>query len=313
MDVLITGAAGFVGSSLVKRLSLSSHLVVRSSVRTGYCDSSTGNVFIGELNAEQDWSMALKGVDVVIHAAARVHVMNETTVDPIESFRAVNVVGTLNLARQAVLAGVKRFIFISSVKVNGEQTEDGFPFTPDDVPAPSSPYAISKMEAEYALQDLAKESGLEVVIIRTPLVYGPDVKANFRTMLTCIERGIPLPLGAIYNTRSLVSVDNLIDLITVCVEHPAAANQIFIAGDGEDLSTSELLRRLAQALEKPCRLFSVPIKVLELGAIMIGKRSLYQKLCGSLQVDISKAQIVLDWTPPISVDDGLRRTAERDV
>ena len=227
------------------------------------------------------------------------------------AFRSVNVEGTANLARQAAAKGVKRFIFLSSVKVNGEFTETGQPFTADDAPLPKDPYGVSKYEAETLLQKIATETGIEVVIIRPPLVYGPGVKANFESMMRWLVRGVPLPLAAMTNNRrSLVALDNLVDLIAMCLSHPAAANQTFLVSDGEDLSSAQLLKRMGAAMGHPARLFYLPPALLKLGASVLNRPGIYQRLCGSLQLDIAKTRQVLGWTPPVSVDEGLRRTAE---
>jgi nucleoside-diphosphate-sugar epimerase len=245
-----------------------------------------------------------------MHIAARVHVMNERAGDPLAEFRRVNVDGTLNLARQAASAGANRFVFVSSIKVNGESTTETQPFTAADTPAPQDPYGISKMEAEQGLRQIAAETGMEVVIVRPPLVYGPGVKANFASMMRAVQRGLPLPLGSVtHNRRSFVALDNLVDLLITCIDHPAAANQTFLVSDGEDLSTTDLLRRLGQALNKPARLFPVPPSLLQLGANLLGKGDMAQRLLGNLQVDISHTRNTLNWTPPISVDEGLRRAA----
>jgi nucleoside-diphosphate-sugar epimerase len=236
--------------------------------------------------------------------------MDDRASEPLSEFRKVNVDGTLNLARQAVAVGVKRFIFISSIKVNGEGTKLGVPYAADDVPKPMDPYGISKMEAEQGLQQLAKETGLEVVIIRPVLVYGPGVKANFQTMMKWLSKGVPLPLGAVHNKRSLVALDNLVDLIVTCLDHPAAANQTFMVSDGEDLSTAELLSRISGALGRPARLLPVPVWLLELGAAIVGRRDVARRLCGSLQVDISKTRELLGWAPPIPVDEALAKTVK---
>ena len=312
MKVLVTGATGFVGVALVSQLVCAGRFRIRAAVRR---KSSTLHGEIQQIEGDglipnRDWREMLSGVDAVVHLAARVHVMSDTATDPLTEFRRVNVEGTLNLARQAAAAGVRRFVFISSIKVNGESTPLGQAFTAEDISAPQDPYAISKHEAEEGLRQLAMESGMEVVIVRPPLVYGPGVKANFQSMMRWLYRGIPLPLGAIYNKRSLVALDNLVDLIITCLEHPAAANQTFLAGDGEDLSTTELMQRMAKALGRPSLLIPVPVKLLDLGATLLGKRAIVQRLCGSLQVDISKARTLLEWNPPISVDEGLRRTAQ---
>jgi len=310
--VLITGVNGFVGKTLSDELVIKGFNVngtVRSVMSVDFPGAVTKFV-IKDIDSKTDWQNALESVDVVIHLAGRVHVMKDTAIDALSEFRRVNVEGTLKLARQAVEDGVQRFIFISSIKVNGEGSILGQPYTPEDQPAPVDPYGISKREAEDGLRQLASETGMEVVIIRPPLVYGPGVKANFQSMMHWLDKGIPLPLGAIHNRRSLVSLDNLIDLIVTCIHHPAAANQIFIAGDGEDLSTTELLQRMAAALGKKAWLIPVPGFILEFGASLVGKQAITQKLCGSLQVDISKARDLLGWKPPVSVDEALRKTAQ---
>ncbi|MDE3740179.1 SDR family oxidoreductase [Pseudomonas resinovorans] len=308
---LLTGCTGFVGRPLLARLSTDGFSVVACS-RAPISDlpASTTNALVSTIDSVTDWQAALAGVEVVIHSAARVHVMNDQSSDPLADFRKVNVEGTLNLARQAAEARVRRFIFISSIKVNGEGTPVGTPYTADAQPAPADPYGISKMEAEQGLRAIAAETGMEVVIIRPTLVYGPGVKANFLSMMRWLHKGVPLPFGAIHNRRSLVALDNLVDLIVTCIDHPAAANQTFLVSDGEDLSTTELLRRMGTALGKPARLLPVPSWVLESGAAMLGKKALSQRLCGSLQVDISKTRELLGWEPPVSVDTALRKTAE---
>ena len=310
-NIFVTGGSGFVGSAVVTRLESHSAFSVRAAIRqvNHSLPVTVDVVHVGGLASDTDWVAALQDINVVVHAAARVHVMQDAATDPLIEFRQVNVEGTLNLARQAVAAGVKRFVFISSIKVNGESMLLEKPCRADDPPVPVDPYGISKMEAERGLRQLAGKTGIEVVIIRPPLVYGPGVKANFRSMMRWLDKGIPLPLGAIHNKRSLVALDNLVDLIVTCIDHPAAANQTFLAGDGEDLSTTELLQRVAKAMGKPARLIPVPVWFLELGATLLGKRAPAQRLCGSLQVDISKAKNMLGWTPSISVDEGLRRAA----
>lgn len=308
--IFVTGASGFVGEAVVFRLLLDRKFIPIAAAR----GSTRLNGLCAVVPFELTDSKALPdlcGVQVVIHAAARVHVMNETAIDALTEFRKVNVEGTLRLARRAAECGVKRFIFISSIKVNGESTVLGKPFKANDFPAPADPYGVSKYEAEEALKQLSLDTGMEVVIIRPPLVYGPGVKANFLSMMRWLERGVPLPLGAIKNRRSLVAIGNLVDLINVCISHPEAAGNIFLVSDGEDLSTSQLLRRMADALGVKPRLLSIPYWVLNLGASLIGRRDLVQRLCGSLQVDINKARDILGWRPVISVDEALRRTAEQ--
>ena len=267
-------------------------------------------VQVGDLLPTTDWGLALQGVDEVVHCAARVHVMQDDATDQLQAYREVNVYGTLNLARQAAQAGVRRFVFVSSIKVNGEATQPGQSFTADDVPAPLDPYGVSKLEAEQGLRRIEAQTGMGVVIVRPPLVYGIGVKANFAALMRWVARGIPLPLGAIYNSRSMVALDNLVDLLVSCVKHPAAAGQTFLVSDGEDVSTSELLRRTAQAMGKKAFLLPIPAFVLELGAALLGKRAVVQRLCGSLQLDINKTRQLLRWNPPVSVDEGLRRAAE---
>ncbi len=310
---LITGGKGFIGRALTSR-ALASGYVVRLALRKQTTvDQIIGveTVNTGSLSPENDWTAALGRVNRVVHLAARVHVMNDKSSDPLAEFRRVNVEATANLARQAAVAGVSRFVYVSSIKVNGESTQDGRPFSANDVPAPEDPYGVSKHEAEKLLRQIATETGMEVVIIRPPLVYGPGVKANFESMMRWLCRGLPLPLAAItQNRRSLVALDNLVDLIMTCLSHPAAANQTFLVSDGEDLSTAELLRRMGNALGHPPRLFYVPASLLKFGARAMNMPGIYQRLCGSLQLDISKTQQLLGWAPSVSVDEGLRRTGE---
>ena len=307
MKILITGAAGFVGVAVARDMVRRGHKVVKA-VRKESPDS----VHIGDINAHTDWTKVLSGRETVVHLAARAHVMYDTTSDPLVEYRGVNVDGTLNLARQAAQAGVLRFVFISSIKVNGERTLLGRPFTAEDAPAPEDAYGISKAEAEAGLRQLAQETGMEVVIIRPPLVYGPGAKGNFSSLLRWVACGFPLPLGAVTaNRRSLVALDNLVDLILTCVEHPKAANQTFLVSDGEDLSTTELLQRMGKAMNRPARLLPVPVSLLAFAARLLGKKAVAQRLLGSLQVDISKTCELLDWKPPVSVDEGLRRAAQQ--
>ncbi|MGE1155988.1 UDP-glucose 4-epimerase family protein [Pseudomonas kitaguniensis] len=309
MRVLITGASGFVGGRLVNVLAQKTSFELFAAARREILNCPATVRIVEDFSSQADVAAAVEGMDVVVHSAARVHVMNDSSVNPLDAFRKVNVEGTLNLARAAVSAGVKRFVFISSIKVNGEGTPKGVPYCAGDTPAPMDPYGVSKLEAEEALRELAASTHLEVVIIRPVLVYGPGVKANFLNMMRWMEKGIPLPFGAIHNLRSLVSIDNLVDLISVCIEHPAAANQTFLVSDGEDVSTTQLLRKMANALDKKSSLLAVPSFLLEAGALLIGKKSLSQRLCGSLQVDITKTRNLLGWTPPVSVDQALRDTA----
>ena len=307
MKVLVTGANGFVGLAVLQRLNVMSGLQAVGSVRRAAGSKGTTVVDVGDLTAQTDWSLALAGIDAVVHAAARVHVMHDTEDDPLTAFRAVNVEGTLNLAHQAAAAGVKRFVFISSVKVNGESTQRGRVFAESHAPNPQDAYGQSKHEAEQGLRQLATGTGMEVDIIRPPLVYGPGVKANFAALMRAVQRGWPLPLGAVHNQRSLVALDNLVDFIVTCITHPQAANQTFLVSDGQDLSTTELVRGMAQAAGVSARLLPVPVWALQAGASLLGKGDAVQRLCGNLQVDISKARTLLGWTPPVSVEEGLRR------
>lgn len=309
MNLLVTGASGFVGQAVCAQLSRRFQLraAARSAATPG---AGYAQVTVGATNSVTNWKAALSGQDVVIHLVARVHVMKDTSPNPLAEFRAVNVAGSLNLARQAAEAGVKRMVFLSSVKVNGEYSLVGQPFTEDSVLAPSDFYGVSKLEAEIALRAIAQETGMELVIIRSPLVYGPGVKANFAALLRAVKAGWPLPLGNITNQRSLVGLDNLVSFIEACAVHPQAAGQTLLVSDGNDLSTPELIRRLALAADVPARLWPVPAWLLETTAAAVGKGEVVRRLCGNLQVDISKARNLLGWLPPFSVDEGLRRTVE---
>ncbi len=312
--ILVTGSNGFVGRSVYSELAKRGYYVrriVRELPRSGgrYSDL----IEMGDIGPNTDWSAALANINILVHLAGRAHVMHETVADPLTAFRAVNVQGTLNLARQAAAVGVRRFVFMSSVKVNGESTIVGQPFTADDVPMPMDAYGVSKMEAEQGLHEIALRTGMEVVIIRSPLVYGPGVKANFAVMMRWVQRGVPLPLGAIHNQRSLVALDNLVDLIVTCLAHPAAANQTFMVSDGEDVSTTELLQRLGRAMGRPARLLPVPANWVQLVMALVGKRDVARRLCGSLHVEIEKTRRLLGWTPPLSLDEGLMKIAEEYV
>lgn len=311
MNVLVTGANGFIGRCLLKSLIGRPGIHARGAVRSADNRVADGLVAVGCLNSGTDWSSALSGIDVVVHTAARTNVMQDDSVDPLAEFRKVNVDGAVSLARQAARSGVRRFIFISSIKVNGEQTEPNKPFTADSPAAPKDPYGISKFEAERGIWAIGRETGLEVVVIRPPLIYGPGVKGNFASLVKLVNMGLPLPLGAIHNTRSLVALDNVVDLIVTCIDHRCAANQVFLAGDGRGLSTTELLRGVARAMGKRSRLVPVPARVLMFGAALLGKKAAAQRLLCSLQVDISKTCDLLGWQPPLSVEEGLAR-AVRD-
>ena len=312
MNLLITGATGFVGTSLARKLLADGHSV-RAAVRRVdglFCDEKLNIIYVGDLNPDIIFDDALYGVDAVIHLAARTHIMNDKSSDPVAEYQRVNVEASLNLARQASNAGVKRFIYLSSIKVNGEFTVPGRPFTAEDLPMPQDPYGMSKYQAELGLRAIALKTGMEVVIIRPPLVYGPGVKANFLSMIRCLSRSIPLPLGAINNLRSLVALDNLVDLIVRCIHHPRAANQIFLVSDGEDVSIKVLLQLMGNALGRPARLISIPVSWLYFFASLLGRRPMVERLCTSLQVDISKTRKLLEWSPVIGLDEGLQRVVQ---
>ena len=305
MKLGLTGSSGFVGSALLHRLETDS-----SQVLTIGHQERPGIGTTLERIATGAQPSPLKGLDCIVHLGARVHIMKERLQDSLQAYREVNVAASVELAKAAAQEGVKRFVFVSSIKVNGERTQDQ-PFRHDDVAKPEDPYGISKCEAEQALRDVATSTGLEVVIVRPPLVYGPGVKANFESLMRAVQRGVPLPLGAVNdNRRSLVALDNLVDLLITCVHHPAAANQTFLVGDGEDLSTAELIRRMGLAMGRPARLLSVPTSLLKLGAILLGKRDVAQRLLGNLQVDIRHTRETLGWSPPITVEEGLRRAVQ---
>lgn len=313
MHVAITGATGFLGSALVSRLIENRpEVTVLGLVRGEPNTQNSGVIYkkIGDLSVNTNYQSILSDVNVLVHTAARAHVLHENLADPLKAYRAVNVEGTRRLAEQAAASGVKRLIYLSSINVNGAWTNGQHRFAPDDPTRPEDSNGLSKREAEAVLHDVAARTGLEVVIVRPPLVYGPGVKGNFLSMLQWLNRGIPLPLGSIHNQRSLVGIDNLVDLLITCIDHPAATNQTFLVSDDEDLSTTELLQRMGLALGKPARLIPIPAPLLQLGAQMLGRKEISQRLLGNLQVNISKTKDMLDWTPLVSVDEGLHKTAE---
>ena len=308
MKLLITGYSGFVGNNLAEHLQSSKyqlHLLGRKQ-------SSFGTVFTHNMDAISLYNAALENIDVVVHCAARVHIMDDVASDPLNEFRAVNTEGTLNLAKQAAQAGVKRFIFLSSIKVNGESTTGKSPFTADDIVAAEDPYGISKAEAEQQLLALGKQTDMEVVIIRPPLVYGGGVKANFASLMRFVGKGFPLPFRAIKNNkRSLVSVYNLVDLIKVCIEHPKAANQIFLACDDHDLSTAEMVALMAKVQGKKNLALPVPVWCFKLAGKLLNKSDVIDRLTGSLQLDITHTKNTLDWKPPYSVEHGFKLAAKK--
>ena len=309
--ILVTGATGFLGGAVLRRLCVDGFSAT-AALRNEAVDlpSSAVRCMINGVDSDTDWSSALRGQEVVVHCAARVHVMHDTADDPLNAFRAVNVDGTLNLARQAVVAGVNRFVLVSSIGVNGAQTAPGKPFSEVNQPKPHNAYALSKWEAEQGLFRIADETRLEVVIIRPPLVYGCNAPGNFGALMRAVQCGWPLPLGVVHNQRSLVALDNLVDFIVTCISQPQAANQTFLVSDGHDLSTTELVRGMARAAGVSARLLPVPVWALQAVATLLGKADAVQRLCGNLQVDISKARDLLGWVPPVSVEEGLRRAVE---
>lgn len=310
--ILVTGASGFLGKALVKHFSTLSDISVVAQTRIP-CSSLPSKIqttHLLSIDASADWSESLVGVDVIVHAAARVHVMHEDSKLSLEKFREVNVRGTVRLAEQAIQAGVKRLIFISSIKVNGESTDLGNAYTAADIPHPLDAYGLSKYEAEQHLIKLSETGAIEVVIIRPVLIYGPGVGANFQQMMKWLVRDIPLPFGAIQNLRSFVFLDNVVDLISTCINHPQAANQVFLVSDDEDLSTTQLMKRLIAYLHTKTLLVPVPAPMLMVLAGLVGRNAVAQRLLGSLQVDIKKNRELLDWRPPFSLNEGLKATAD---
>lgn len=302
--ILLTGATGFVGQQLLAKLPSTTHVFGRSKPRQA-CQ-----FFAGDLDKATDYRKALEGVDVVIHCAARAHVMNETAENAAQLYEQVNTLATLALAEQAAASGVRRFIFISTIKVNGESTVDGDAFHVSDKPNPQDSYGLSKAKAELGLRDIAQKSGMEFVVIRPPLVYGPGVKANFAAMLKMASKNLPLPLGAIHNKRSLVAVENLVDLVLCCVNHPNAVNQTFLVSDGYDVSTTELLQTMTKCFHKKPRLLPIPVGILRSLSALVGKQAVIERLCGNLQVDISFTQQTLGWVPPVSFEQSIQQCAD---
>ena len=311
MNVLVTGANGFVGQALCAGLvdkGWSIRGVIKSGKHGAKLPTGIDIVQTESIGPDTDWSQALENIETVVHLAARVHVMDETAADPLSEFRYVNTAGTEHLARTAAEVGVRRLVYVSSIKVNGERTL-GAPFTEDDEPAPEDPYAVSKWEAEQALQGISSETGLDIVVVRPPLVYGPGVKGNFLRLMQWVNKGIPLPLSTVRNRRSLIALENLVDVLVRCVERPEASGQTFLVADGEDLSTPELIRSIGKALGRRAWLFPFPSLLLRLGTNLLGMEGVSNRLFGSLVVDSSKVKKLLNWGPPVSVHDGLQQTA----
>ena len=314
-NVLVTGANGFLGSGLLRRLRVELRFVSRGVVRNIQNDTNGEIVCVGGIDSTTDWCRALDQMAIVIHCAARAHVMSDNVASPLEEYRKINVDGTLNLARQAASAGVKRFIFISSAKVNGELTTYSMPFTEQHLVNPQDPYGISKQEAEEGLRTIAKQTGMEVVIIRPPLVYGLGVKGSFASLVNWVNKGYPLPLGSIHNQRSLVALDNLVDFISLCADpdcSPKAANETFLISDGEDVSTTELLRKVAKAYGVKPKLLPIPVGLMRSAARLLGKGAMADRLFGNLQVDSSKARNLLGWKPVVTMDEQLAKMVSHD-
>ncbi|MEA1987921.1 MAG: SDR family oxidoreductase [Pseudomonadota bacterium] len=335
--IFLTGATGFVGSALLKRF-IADKATVSALVRDDAVDlPDRVKCVLGDLSSLADvvrlpsrsaprndsenvdcrasLALMLKNSDVVVHAAARAHIMRDEVADPLAEYRKVNRDATLTLARLAAESGVKRFVFVSSIKVNGEFTLPNQPFKAEVNQSPVDPYGLSKYEAEKGLLEIAQETGMEVVIIRPPLVYGPGVRANFASMMKWMYKGVPLPLGAVHNQRSLIALDNLVSFIQLCADiekSPKAANQVFLISDGEDVSTSELLRKVANAYGVKSRLLPVPVGLMKLVAKLLGKGAVADRLFGNLQVDSSKARELLGWQPVISMDEQLAKMAEKN-
>ncbi len=308
MRVLVTGATGFVGRALCSNLVGGGWDVTALDRRESGLPEGCASRIIADIGPGTDWSGVLDGVDAVVHLAARAHVMKESAADPLAAFRRANVAGTLGLAQAAAQADVRRFVFLSSIKVNGEATT-GDPFSESTPAAPANPYGLSKWEAEQGLTQVAAQSDLEVVILRSPLVYGPRVKGNFLRLLAAVDRGLPFPLARVANRRSLLGLSNLVDILVRCVDHPAAAGETFLIADGEDLSTPELIHRLARALGCPARLWPCPVSLMRLAARALGKHGAIERLCGSLTVDSQKARRLLSWSPAVPMNMELARVA----
>lgn len=308
MNILLTGATGFLGNHLVKSLADNKAVNLTAAVRRKAKWLPIETIDVNGLDAVTEWSKALFKQNVVIHLAARAHIMRDEVAESLAEYRKVNVAGSENLARQAAAAGVKRFIYISSVKVLGESTSGEIAFNELTAADPEDAYGQSKYEAEEVLKKIAAETGMELVIIRPPLVYGPGVKANFLSLLKLCQLSLPLPFGLVNNRRSMVYLDNLVDFTIQCIDHPNAANQTFLVSDGQDLSLSNLIRIIRKAINKPAWLLPVPVSLFKLVGKLTGKMALVDRLIGDLQVDSSKAQQLLGWTPPYTIEQGIVET-----
>ena len=310
MRLLVTGAGGFVGRPLCRELAHRGYRV-RAAMRTrGQLSADGETVTVGDVDAATKWADALKGVDTVMHLAARVHVMKDKSADPLTEYLKVNLYGTSNLAQQAARAGVKRLVYVSTVKVNGEQTSEERPYIESDVPDPQDPYAVSKLQAEEVLHSISVETGLEVVIVRPPLVYGPGVKGNLFSLLAAIDKGVPLPLAGANGLRSMVYVGNLVDALVACAINPAAAGQTYLVSDGKDVSTAMLVEKLSHALGRNSRSFYLPPGLLRAAAIVLRRTEQVDRLFGSLRVNNQKLRTELGWAPPYTMEQGLKATAD---
>ena len=312
--ILVTGSTGFVGS----RLLASKEAVARSIqfcaiTRQPFNEIplNVEQIRIEDISEKTDWSEALAGVDAVVHLAARVHVMSDGSSSPLEEYRKANVLSTLSLAMQAADAGVKRFIFLSSIKVNGEKTKLGEPFTEDSIPKPEDPYGISKLEAEKGIREICNATGMQYVLIRSPLIYGPGVGANYQRLMNLVQRRLPLPLGGIVNKRSMLALDNLIHFILLAARHPKAANQLFLLSDHNTLSTPELIDRMAICMGYPSnRLISVPVNLLRLAGLCLGQSAAIDRLTESLEINSNKAHSLLGWNPPLNFEEAIQMTVD---
>lgn len=306
--VVVTGASGFVGQSIVKALKLADYHVVAVSRNLNVSNADI-SVYVPDYSFQNEWQRLLSSNDVVIHLAARVHIMQDQAENPLEAFLAVNLHNTVSLAKAAAKVGIKRFVFVSSIKVNGEHTHSQ-EFSEQDAANPQDAYAVSKWEAEKALREIEKETGMQVVILRPPLIYGPNVKANFASLIKLVDKGVPLPLASINNKRSLIYLGNFVDAIISCVQHPKAAGNTYLVSDGEDISMPQLIRKIAYALNRPSRLFSFPVPIMYLIAKLAGKSSSLQRVTQSLAIDSSKIRQELNWHPPFTIEQGLKETAD---
>ena len=306
-NILLTGATGFIGRHLTECLLRRRQTKLSLAARNPYFTNNTCDVYYGDFSKQTDWSKALYGQHVVIHAASSSQYISKENADSLKLYRFTNVNGTLNFASQAAKAGVSRFLFISSIKVFGDFTEKGQSFSPSDLPEPADVYGLVKLEIEEGLRKIAQNTGMELVIIRPPLVYGRGVKGNFEILLKMVKSGIPLPLKYVENKRSFVSIKNLVDMIAISSAHPNAANQTLLVSDGCDLSTPELLTKVADAINRPLRMFPCPLSLIDFGTKVIGKHNISKSLLYSLRVDISDTREKLGWEPSVDVDQAMKK------